>query len=107
MNKQRGGRPEGGRPGNKKGPNSSKGPQRGGEFLAPISLKETLQTTHTQSITISLLFLAPGPRGDKGKPAKKNSKEDLDADLDSYFLKDEKTAAQVGTGTIYVGGLGT
>ena len=45
--------------------------------------------------------MAPGPRGDKGKPAKKNSKEDLDADLDSYFLKDEKTAAQVGTGMMY------
>lgn len=57
---------------------------------------------HTRSPSPSPCFsLAPGPRGDKGKPAKKNSKEDLDADLDSYFLKDEKTAAQVGTGMVY------
>lgn len=36
---------------------------------------------------------APGGRG--GAKQSKATKEELDADLDAYFLKDGKTAAQV------------
>lgn len=36
-----------------------------------------------------------GGRGGRGsRPEKKKTKEELDAEMDTYFLKDEKTAAQ-------------
>ena len=35
-----------------------------------------------------------GGRGGRGSSAKPKSKEELDADLDGYFMKDSKTAAQ-------------
>lgn len=34
-------------------------------------------------------------RGGRDKPEKKKTKEELDAEMDAYFLQDEKTAAKV------------